>query len=275
VPPPERSAAAPAAAADDVDAGSREHYVDAVLYDYEYRRRRDDIGFYRKLARRQLGSSGRLLELACGSGRLTAPLLRDGHQVVGLDLAPAMLARASARLARLGRGARARAALVRGDVRRFALAERFPLVLMAFNSFEHLYTRAEVAACLGRVAEHLTPDGRFAFDVQNPDLRWLSRDPRRRWARTRFRHPVTGEPMVYSTSHRYDPVSQIVVIHLFYEAADGTSRDIRLSQRKFFPAELEALVAASGFVIEARHGDFAGEPLHGDAESQVLICRPR
>jgi SAM-dependent methyltransferase len=261
--------------AQDVDAGSREHYVDAALYDYEYRRRREDIRFYRHLAAELLGGPGRILELACGSGRLTVGLLRDGHQVVGLDAAPAMLARAAARIGALGRGARARAALIRGDIRRFALGERFPLVLMGFNSFEHLYTRGDVAACLARVAEHLTADGRFVFDVQNPDLRWLSRDPRRRWARTPFRHPGTGERLVYSTDHHYDPVSQIVVVRLYYQPEGGETRVIRLSQRKFFPAELEALLAGCGYRVESRFGDFEGEPLHGGAASQVVVCRPR
>ena len=48
---------------------------------------------------------------------------------------------------------------------------------------------------------------------------------------------------------------------------------MHLSQRKFFPAELEALVSHAGFAVERRYGDFAGQPLDGDAESQVLVCR--
>lgn len=48
-----------------------------------------------------------------------------------------------------------------------------------------------------------------------------------------------------------------------------------LSQRKFFPAELEALVSHAGFSVEKRYGDFAGQPLTGEAESQLLVCRPR
>jgi SAM-dependent methyltransferase len=186
-----------------------------------------------------------------------------------------MLQRAAARIGALGRAARGRASLVRADVRRFALAERFPLALMAFNSFEHLYTRTDVAACLARVAEHLAPGGRFVFDVQNPDLQWLSRAPRRRWSKTPFRHPVTGETLVYSTDHDYDPISQIAVVHLYYTVDGGETRVVRLSQRKFFPAELEALVAAAGWVVDARFGDFDGEALHAGAASQVLVCRPR
>lgn len=259
-----------------VDRGCREHYDDAALYDHEYRRRRQDVSFYRQLARETLGGPGRILELACGSGRVTTALLRDGHEVVGLDLSPAMLERAASRVARLGRAARARATLLQGDVRDFSLGERFPLVIMAFNSFEHLYTRVEVAACLARVRAHLAEGGRFAFDVQNPNLDWLVRDPSRRWARTIFRHPTTGKRMAYSTNHVYDPVSQIAVIRIYYDPvddADQPSQVVVLSQRKFFPAELEALVTHAGFTVEQRYGDFAGEPLSGDAESQVLVCR--
>jgi SAM-dependent methyltransferase len=234
------------------------------------------VNFYRGLAREIAGGGGRVLDLACGSGRVTTALLRDGHSVVGVDLSQPMLRRAAERIERLGAAAQARALLVRADARSFALATRFPLVVMAFNAFEHLYTRVEVAACLARVRAHLEPGGRFAFDVQNPDLRWLARDSSRRWARTAFRHPRTGERLIYSTNHDYDPVSQIALIRLYYTPAVGPGeRVVHLSQRKFFPAELEALVAHAGFAVERRYGDFAGQPLDGMAESQVLVCRVR
>jgi SAM-dependent methyltransferase len=262
-----------------IDRGAREHYEDAILYDYEYRHRRRDVWFYRRVANRILGGPGRVLELACGSGRVTRALVRDGHHVVGLDASRPMLARAQARFARLGSAPQQRVSLVAQDLRHFAFAARFPLIVMAFNSFEHLYTRVEVAACLERVREHLEPGGAFVFDVQNPNLPWLIRDPTRRWARTRFRHPETGEQLVYTTNHDYDPVSQIALIRIFYAPVEGGARArervVTLSQRKFFPAELEALIAANGFIVSERYGDFDEEPLGPDHESQVLVCRPR
>ena len=81
-------------------AGAVEHYDDAVLYDYEYRRRRHDIGWYRALARQLRGRAPlRILELGCGSGRLLVPLLRDGHAVLGIDRSTAMLRRCAERMA--------------------------------------------------------------------------------------------------------------------------------------------------------------------------------
>jgi SAM-dependent methyltransferase len=148
------------------------------------------------------------------------PLARDGRYVVALDQSAAMLARLGERVARLPPAVAARITPVSGDLRSFAVGGRFPLVIAAFNVLEHLYTRGEVAACLERVAAHLTPDGAFVFDVQLPDLAWLLRDPTKRWAKTRFTDPTTGRAMYYSTNHDYDPVSQIALIRLYYEAAD-------------------------------------------------------
>jgi SAM-dependent methyltransferase len=260
-----------------IDAGSREHYADADLYDYEYRRRRADIAFYRGLASGLLGGPGEVLDLGCGSGRLTLALARDGHRVVGVDQSPQMLAGLAGRLARAPASVRARVSAVPGDLRDFDLGRRFPLVVAAFNVVEHLYTRPEVTAFLGQVARHLTPGGHLAFDVQMPDLAWLLRDSSKRWARTKFTHPRTGEKLLYSTNHDYDAVGQIAIIRIYYEPADGRGRTrvVKLTQRKFFPAELETLLWASGFQLVERYGDFQGSPLDGNAESQVIVCRPR
>jgi SAM-dependent methyltransferase len=286
-----------------VDAGSREHYADAALYDYEYRRRRADVTFYRELARRR--GATHILELGAGSGRVTVPLARDGRRVVAVDQSAAMLGRLRDRIARLPSPVADRITPVIGDLRTFSVAGRFPLAIAAFNVLEHLYTRGEVTACLQRIAAHLDPGGAFAFDVQLPDLAWLIRDPTRRWAKTRFTDPTTGRAMYYSTNHDYDPVSQIALIRLYYEPADepaspagrqdgrgrrahsapaagvagaasrpASTRVVKLSQRKFFPAELEALVASAGFRVTERYGDFSFRPLDGSAESQVLVCEP-
>jgi SAM-dependent methyltransferase len=257
-----------------VDAGSREHYADAALYDYEYRRRRNDVSFYRELAKRRFGGTGRILELGAGSGRVTIPLARDGHHVVALDRSRPMLGALRTRVAALSAAARPRVEVIEADLCTFKVKGKFGLVIAAFNVLEHLYTRGELDACLRRVAEHLEPGGVFAFDVQNPDLAWLVRDSTKRWAKTRFTDPTTGQAMFYSTNHDYDPVSQIVLIRLYYDPVDGRSpgRVVKLSQRKYFPAELEALIAHAGLRLVERYGDFSFGPLDAAAESQVLVC---
>jgi SAM-dependent methyltransferase len=263
-----------------VDAGSREHYQDAALYDYEYRRRRADVTFYRELATKRLGNAGRVLELGAGSGRVTVALARDGHEVVAVDRSPEMLARLRARVDKLPRAVARRITVVRGDLRDFDVPGTFPLAVAAFNVLEHLYTRGEVDLCLRRVRARLAKGGAFAFDVQLPDMLWLTRDPEKRWAKTRFTDPTTGRAMYYSTNHDYDPIGQIALIRLYYEPVDGKgpTKIVKLSQRKFFPAELEALVAHAGFRLAERYGDFSWRPLAPSdekvPESQVLVVIP-
>jgi SAM-dependent methyltransferase len=271
----------------DLDAGTREHYLDAALYDFEYRRRRADVNHYRALANRfarrgPADDSIAIVELGSGTGRLLAPLARDGHGVLGVDRMPSMLAAARARIERLPRRARSRARLLRADMRSLPLLSTFraPLVICPFNAFQHLYTHADVAACLGGVRALLPPTGKFAFDILNPDLKWLTRSPAKRWARTRFKHPTTGIELEYTTNQTYEPISQIAHIRIYYERLDSPDGDrhlqvVRLAHRQFFPAELEGLLWTHGFAIETRWGGFGGESFEGHSESQVLLCTPR
>jgi SAM-dependent methyltransferase len=260
----------------DLVAGTSEHYVDAQLYDFEYRRRRADVNHYRRLSA-AVPKGQPILELGCGTGRITVAIARDGRSIVGLDRSAQMLARARHRLAAAGRKVAPRATFLRADMRAFAFGRRFGLVFCPFNTLQHLYTRHDVASCFDRVRDALADGGRFAFDVMNPDLRWLARDPTKRWARTRFRHPQTGVRYEYTTNQTYDCVTQIAHMRIYYEEIEvpperRRTHVVRLAHRQFFPAELEALVTANGFRIETRWGGFGEEELDDASESQVVVC---
>ena len=281
---PRQTRLPPAFTPADEEAGARESYQDAALYDFEYRRRRADVNFYRRIAQEQRESSvsrgaggGPILELACGTGRLTAPLLRDGHTVVGLDHSAAMLARAAWRLARLGPTRRRRALLVRGDMRNIGFAPRFGLAICAFHSLQHLVAEDDLRACLRGVAASLAPRGWLAFDLLPPDPEWIRRDPERRWARTVFRHPVTGQRLAYSTNHRYDAERKTLHVRLYYQPLDargrpaGRERVHRLCHRQLDPDEVHALLDTSGLEIIARFGGFDGRPFTESSQSNERV----
>lgn len=129
----------------------------AELYDWEllhvHHRVDQDVGFYRGLA---VALGGPVLELGCGTGRVAAPLVRAGVDVVGLDIDAAML-----------RVARARGVdnVVHGDMRRFAFTERFAVVAIPYNSLQLLGDDADVVACLRAAADHVAAHGMVAFEV--------------------------------------------------------------------------------------------------------------
>jgi SAM-dependent methyltransferase len=270
----------------DEEAGGREAFEDAALYDFEYRRRRADINFYRRLAenRMQFAPVGPILDLACGTGRLLLPLLRDGHTVVGLDRSAAMLAAARRRVARLAPVRRWRCLLLRADLRSFACKPRFALAVAAFHSVQHLYATADLQRFLRATRACLVPGGWLAFDVLPPDPAWIGRDPLRRWGRTVFRHPVSGQRLVYTNNHQFDPRRQVLHMRLHYQPLDahgcpsGPERVVRLCHRQLEPALVKNLLARTGFRLLACFGGFDGRPADGDlgmADEHVYVAAAR
>lgn len=264
-------------------AGAIEAFQDARLYDWEYRRRRLDVAFYRMLADEQ---GGPIADLGCGTGRIMAGLLRDGHRVVGVDLSAAMLARAAERVRALGARRAARGILLRGDLRALPLRGRFPFIMAAFHTVQHLMTDGELLALLRRVKTLLTPHGWFAFDVFSPQAEWLARPSRRRFDHTVFRHPVTGAKVEYSVSHALDARRRALHMRFHYQPLDergakaGRVRIVRLCHRQLDLGTVEALVARAGLRILSRWAGFAGEridPSNPSATEQhvYLVGAPR
>lgn len=252
---------------------SLDHYRDADYYDHAYRRYRQDVEHYVELAR---AVGGPVLELGGGTGRITVALARAGFEVVMVDRMESMLARAEARFARESRKVRERVTRVSADVRELELGRRFPLVIGPFNMLQHLYTREDVERALAMVRRHLTPDGRFAFDVLVPEPSSLVRDPSRFYKNRPITHPRTKVRYDYAEAFEYDHDTQIQTTVIRFVALDGEEVHYdRLVQRQFFPRELEALLHYNGFEVLVHDGGFGGQPIDEVAESQVVVARAR
>jgi SAM-dependent methyltransferase len=260
---------------------ARDPFEDALLYDWEYRRRRDDVRFYETLADER---GGPVLDLGCGTGRLMVPLLRAGHVVVGIDRAPAMLARAAARLRRLAPRVRRRALLLRGDLRQLPVRRRFQFAIAAFHTIQHLATDRELGRFFAGVARTLQPGGWFAFDTFAPNARFLGRAnapngqrEARRWARARFKHPTTGRPTEYSETYRL--AGRLLTTTFHYRAVGPgqrrapVDRRVELAHRLLGPAEVDRLVAGSGLAVIATWGGFDWRPLDAETEQHVFLLR--
>jgi SAM-dependent methyltransferase len=266
----------------DAEAGCREHFIDAALYDFEYRRRRADINFYRHLARNRMEfAMGSVLDLACGTGRLLVPLLRDGYRVVGLDRSPEMLAAAARRVTRLRPSRRQRCTLVRADLRAFALPARATLAVSAFHSVQHLLTDGDFLRFLHNSHASLVKGGWLAFDLLPPDPAWLHRDPGRRWGRTVFHHPLTGQRFIYTANHVYDPATRLLHMRLYYQPVDeqgqptGKEGAVRLCHRQYSPDEISGLLARARFRLVEAFGGFDDRPLarsFAETDEQVYVA---
>jgi SAM-dependent methyltransferase len=254
--------------------GSEAHYEDGRYYDQAYRRRRHDVRFYTDLAVR---SGGPVLELGVGTARVASAIAKAGIEIVGVEPMAPMLEQARDRLSRLPRATQARVELRQGSLERLRLRRCFPLVIAPFNVWMHLYTREQIERGFATVRHHLEPGGRFVFDVLLPDPVSMARDPSKRYRGGEVPHPRGGAKYRYSEYFSYDPMTQVETTIMDFEHPKKKFESFctPLTQRQFFPAELEALLHYNGFVVESHTGDFGGKPVTAATESQVVVARLR
>jgi len=127
-----------------------------VWHDVECGGYEADLGLWEELAD---VAGGAILDLGCGTGRVTLHLARRGHQVVGLDADHALLAALEERAAGLPVGVEL------GDARGFDLEGEFGLVLAPMQLLQLFGGASERVECLRCVAAHLRPGGRSALAI--------------------------------------------------------------------------------------------------------------
>ena len=256
-------------------AGREAHYHNPSYYDQTYRLRREDVTFYLELARR---ARGPVLELGVGSGRVAQQLAREGVDILGVDASTAMLKHARERRAKLPAAAQRRWQLRQADLRSFRSRRRFALVIAPFNTFMHLYTRRDWERALATARKHLQPRGKLAFDVLLPDPAELARDPDRLYRGHPVRVPGQPHRYRYGETFEYDPVSQVQLVTMHFDAPDPHQQDsfiTPLCQRQCFPAELDMLLHYNGWQVRHRYGDFEKGKLDDASLSQVIIAAPK
>jgi SAM-dependent methyltransferase len=238
-----------------------------------------DLDLYRDLARAQ---GPRVLEIACGSGRVLLPLVAAGCQVVGVDLSPHMLALTRAKLdARADVDGPGTAELVRADMRTFALPVRdFDLAIVAVKSMAYLTARADQQRTLETIAAHLRPGGVLAIDFLHPKPDWIGApvgsmrdDLLQRVDAGGF--TLSRVESVVST----DLAAQVRVIRSAYESIDDrggvSKRIVEWPYRWTHRFEAEHLLERAGFTIEALYGGYAREPFTSESAAMVFVaCRP-
>src|SRR5260221_48290 len=144
----------------------------APFYDWENAQTlgRRDVPFWRRLATR---AGGPVLELGCGTGRVSKPLARAGIDLVGIDRSAPMLARAVGRRNR--QSATRNPQFVRGDIRALPFSDAsFPMVLAPYGILQSLTKPSDLTATLASVARVIAPAGRFAIDLVPDVPKWAS-----------------------------------------------------------------------------------------------------
>lgn len=195
----------------------------ALTYDASVPDWPGEIDFYQELAAQARRNNGKVLEIACGTGRVTIRLAQHGGSVVGLDLSPQMLAIAQTKSAGLDN-----LRWVHGDMRSFDLGESFGLAIIPGHSFQNLNSVQDQVACLECTKRHLQPGGVLAVHLDPPDVSWLGDLLREEGGRfepaEQFPNPESGRQVRTFRAWSYEPASPSAICQTRWEELDADAR---------------------------------------------------
>jgi ubiquinone/menaquinone biosynthesis C-methylase UbiE len=245
-----------------------EYDLIAPFYDIEHDRFSEDLDMYSNYAEL---SGGKILELACGSGRVLLPLAQEGYELTGVDSSEKMLEIAQQRLQ--AEKLADHCQLVNQDIRTLQLGQKYRLAIIALGSFGHITTRQDQRSTLAAVRAHLSLGATLIIDISNGDARymedlsghvlhqgtWATQDG---YYYTHFVSPASSsEKHLLELTHFYErhqqgePIERTIITTLLY---------------LFERSELELLLEQAGFVVKDVYGDYDLGLF--DLDSPRMIC---
>lgn len=226
---------------------------DRIMEDVEYE---DWAAFILELARQRGWTGGAMLDVGCGTGNATAPMVNAGYEVIGVDLSEAMLEVARAKMPGVG--------FVRSDVTELQLGRTFSLAFSVFDALNNLLEEAALGAAMARVLQHLEPGGLFIFDANTTvGLRDL-------WEGGRVEGWV--DEVYYRWIHTFDEATGLAQVEAYCETAEGDFTEIH-TERPYDPPQLRRLLLAAGFEDVAALSFPSGLPASRDAARVWMVAR--
>lgn len=226
---------------------------DEIMADIEY----DDwCAFILDQVRARGWTGRRLLDLGCGTGNATVPMVERGLDVTGVDASAEMLAVARRKLPATR--------FVLGDFESFDAGGGYSLAYSVFDSLNNVLDPASFRRAAARVHAHLAPGGMFMFDVNT------TRGLEELWHSGRA-EGWAGE-VYYNWRHSFDPVSGLARVDAFCLVGTDAFTEVHY-ERPYDPPEVRALLDEAGFlevdVICYPHG----EPAPHDAHRIWVLAR--
>lgn len=258
--------------------GNNLFYRTANLYDLNpLPLLKDDIPFYLEYASR---INGDILELACGSGRITIPLAKAGHEVWGVDISNAMIELFRKKIKDLPEESAQRIHLLHEDMTDFKINRKYSLIIIPFRSYQALIEDNQQNMCLRSVYNHLSEDGFFIITFLKPmdDIKnnWIKKEEIFEWENI---DPRTGSKVHrHQVRKNIEPNKQIIYVDLvYYIEQDGGSEE-RLVEELYlkyhYETQIKDLLLSNKFKIIEEMGYYDRRPIKEGSEF-IFVCQKK
>ncbi|MBM7839792.1 2-polyprenyl-3-methyl-5-hydroxy-6-metoxy-1,4-benzoquinol methylase [Alkalihalobacillus xiaoxiensis] len=244
-----------------------EKYNDTTLYDQLNEPHKPEL----PLLLAHIKKADSILELACGTGRLTIPLAQEGYRITGVDLHEGMLQKAQEKATQ----ASVEIPFHQQDCTKLALDQTYDVLFMVGNSFQHFLTNESQDQLFAAVSAHLKPGGLFVFDTRNPIIAEFKTTDEYQSTFQDYR----GYDVLEQHKETYEPKTQVLHCYTSRELhKDGQFvRDERdkISLRYTFPLEMKRLFTSHGFSIKESYGKWSGEAISDDTPQMIYVCEKK
>lgn len=225
-----------------------------------------DLKFYKKWLPKN--KDARILELCCGTGRLTLPIAKEGYNISGVDNTSSMLEHAKVKASE----ANLEVEFIEADIRTLDLPEKYDLIFIPFNSIHHLYQNEDLFKAFKTVRNHLKEGGLFLFDCFNPNFQLIVEGEKEPKEIAEFT-TKDGREVLIKQHMRYENKTQINRIEWHYFINGAFNSIQNLDMRLFFPQELDSYLDWNGFKIIHKFGSFEEAEFNDRSEKQIIVCR--
>ncbi len=247
----------------------------AELYDLTVPDWEGELDFYREFARDAKAKEQSILEVGCGTGRVTLQLAPDGVKIIGVDIDDEML--------KVARSKRADIRWEQGDMRTFDLGETFGLIILPGDSFQFMCTPEDQVKALETFKRHLAPGGILVLHLDHQSVDWLGDllgDFGGKFEQVKdVISPLTGNIIRKANAWRYEPSTQTAVVITKWEEIGKDGTVLQTWERKpmalhcVFRFEMEHLLARAGFKDRTVYGDFFKGDLKDDSTDMIWVAK--
>jgi SAM-dependent methyltransferase len=222
----------------------------------------NDVPFYQKLIPSPTSS---ILELGCGTGRVTVSLAAYCKYIQGIDISPAMISKCREKLINSGIPP-SKAQVMEGDITDFDLDQSFDLIIAPFRVLQNLETDQEVDGLFGCIRRHLANNGTCILNVFRPYLeaeglrkQWVTTEEKLNWE-----VPLEGGRLVCHDRRPYMDVEKLILYpELIYRRYEGETLIeqslLKIAMRCYYPDTFEKLIVDHGYKVLNRWGGYEGE----------------